>query len=136
MLDEAWTAPGTSPLRAQVVRNLARGLKGELEALGGIEGEAAADLLADGALRAADVANLAASSLEDLLEGSVADAVAATHLAAGASRALSALAEAVAVANPGGDHTEYALKDIRSARWRARFAVRQTEEFEEAREQK
>lgn len=134
MLDEAWTAPGTSPLRAEVVRNLARGLKGDLEAPGGIEGEVAADLLVDGALRAADVANLAASSLEDLPEESV--TVAAAHLAAGASRALCALARPAIESELDGDHAEYALKDIRSAGWRSRFAVRQTEEFEEAREQK
>ena len=118
------------PLRARVVRELAQSLKEELEALGGraADDAARADALVEAALRAADVANLAASSLADLSGESAAEAVAAAHLAAGTAQALVALAEAGA-SDLDGDHAGYVLKDARSAAWRARFAVRLADEF-------
>ena len=117
------------PLRVGVVRELAQSLKEELEALGRHPGDAArADALVEAALRAADVANLAASSLADLSGEGAAKAVAAAHLAAGTARALCALIEAGA-SKLDGDRAEYTLKDARSAAWRARFAVRLTDEF-------
>ena len=118
------------PLRARVVRELAQSLREELEALGGhAAGEVArADALVEAALRAADVANLAASSLADLSGESAAEAVAAAHLAAGTAQALVALAEAGA-SDLDGDRAGYVLKDARSAAWRARFAVRLVDEF-------
>lgn len=127
LLEEAW-AHASDPQRAEVVRELARSLGDEIEALAtGPAGEAApADARFEAALRAADVANLAASSLADLSGKGVAAAVAAAHLAAGAARALCAQAEASRL---DGGHAEYAIKDARSATWRARFAVRQTDEF-------
>ena len=129
LLEASWrTAPGDT-LRAGVVRELAQSLGNELEAIVGHAGDAApADALVEAALRAADVANLAASSLADLSGESAAEAVAAAHLAAGAARALVALAEAGA-SDLDGDRAEYVLKDARSAAWRARFAVRLTDEF-------
>ena len=128
LLEEAW-ANASDPLRSEVVRELARSLGEEIEALTGPAHRVApADARVEAALRAADVANLAASSLADLSGEGAAKAVAAAHLAAGAARALCALAEAD-VSDLDGDHARYALKDVRSAAWRARFAVRQTDEF-------
>ena len=126
LLEEAW-ASASDPLRAEVVRELARSLGEEIEALAGPAGRTSpSDARFEAALRAADVANLAASSLADLPDEDVARAVAAACLAAGAARALVALAEASQL---DGDHERYALKDAGSATWRARFAVRQTDEF-------
>jgi hypothetical protein len=126
LLEEAW-ANASDPLRAEVVRELARSLGEEIEALADPANTiSSADARFEAALRAADVANLAASSLADLSDEDVSGAVAAALLAAGAARALVALAEASHLA---GDHARYALKDARSATWRARFAVRQTDEF-------
>ena len=128
LLEEAW-ANASDPLRAEVVRELARSLGEEIEALASPASEAApADARFEAALRAADVANLAASSLADLSGEDAVRAVAAACLAAGAARALVALAEAEA-SRLDGDHARYALKDARSAAWRARFALRQTDEF-------
>ena len=129
LLGEAWSSPGTGSisLRARVTQDLARGLRAELEALAGAtEATSPTDVGLEGALRAADVANLAAASLDELPEENARTAVAATHLAAGAARALSAL---VGGSGPGGEHTDYALKDARGAGWRAGLAARQADEF-------
>ena len=128
LLAEAWSLPGSDdlPLRAGVTHELARGLRADLEALAGAsDGPPAADTTVEGALRAADVANLAAASLAELPEANVRKAAAAAHLAAGAARALSAL---VAGTQAGGGRAEYALKDARSAAWRAGLAARQADE--------
>ena len=125
-------APGSGDaLRLEVVRMLARDLKEELEALTTlVNGETSAARVegVEGALRAADAANLAACTVPELLEGRVLEAAAAAHLAAGAARALGVLVETNA-----GDaheyHTPYALKDARSAVWRAHLAARQVDEF-------
>ena len=127
LLEEAW-ASASDPLRAEVIRELARSLGDELGALAGHASRTSPDARFEAALRAADVANLAASSLADLSDEDVSRAVAAACLAAGAARALVALAEAEA-SQLDGDHARYALKDAGSAAWRARFAVRQTDEF-------
>jgi hypothetical protein len=127
LLEVAWSS-ASDPLRAEVVRELARSLGEEIEALAGPAGRTSSDARFEAALRAADVANLAASSLADLPDEDVSRAVAAAHLAAGAARALVGLAEAEA-SQLDGDHARYALKDAGSAAWRARFAVRQTDEF-------
>lgn len=126
LLAEAWSpAPETPPTRASVTRELALTLRADLEALtGGQDDPLPWNVVVEGALRAADVANLAAASLLDLSGTSVHDAVAATHLAAGASKALCAL-----VGGEGAEgRTEYALKDARSAAWRAGLAARQADE--------
>ena len=127
LLEEAWPS-ASDPLRAEVIRELARSLGDELGVLAGHARRTSPVARFVAALRAADVANLAASSLADLPGKDVSRAVAAACLAAGAARALVALAEAEA-SRLDGDHARYALKDARSAAWRARFAVRQTDEF-------
>ena len=129
LLEEAWSLsrPEAPSLRARVTRELARSLRTELEALAGaVEGPHPLDAGLEGALRAADVANLAASSLDELSEGNARTAAAAAHLAAGAARAICAL---VGGAGPGGERAEYALKDARGALWRAGLAARQADEF-------
>lgn len=99
----------------------------ELEALAGPADDISpVDAGSEAALRAADVANLAASSLANLQSEDVPRAVAAAHLAAGAAQALGALAGTTRL---DGDRARYALKDARSAAWRARFAIKQTDEF-------
>jgi hypothetical protein len=131
LLDEA-CAPGSgAPLRLEVVQTLARNLKGELEVLVALADEktgATGVEAVEGALRAAEVANLAACTVPELAEARVPEATAAAHLAVGAARALSAFVEAGA-----GDAHEYhaqnALKDVRGAAWRARLAARQVDEF-------
>lgn len=127
LLEEAWSLLDPPSLRATVTRELARGLRAELEALADtVDGPSPADVELEGALRAADVANLAAASLGELPEENARTAVAATHLAAGAARALRAL---IGEAGPRGERAEYVLKDARGAAWRAGLAARQADEF-------
>lgn len=130
---ESACAPGPSgdALRLEVVRGLARDLKRELEVLAARRATGAAALVesVEGALRAADVANLAASALAELPEARVPKAAAAAHLAAGATRALGALARTVAEDPEEEDRAPSALREARGADWRARLAVRQVDEF-------
>jgi len=81
----------------------------------------------EGALRAAVVANLAASTLAELPGARALEAAASAHLAAGAARALHALAEAGAARMPG-ERGRSALADARGVAWRARLAARQVDE--------
>ena len=102
-------------------------MRAELEALAGAaDGPSSVDVRVEGALRAADVASLAAASLDDLPEENARTAAAAAHLAAGAARALGAL---VGEARMAGERAEYVLKDVRGAAWRAGLAARQADEF-------
>jgi hypothetical protein len=120
-------APGAGdPLRLEVIRTLAWDLSEELEALAGLTDDEA--IAVEGALRAVDVANLAACTVPELLEAGASQAAAATYLAAGAVRALCTLAEA-GVGDARGEYEQNILKDARGAAWRARFAVRQVDEF-------
>jgi hypothetical protein len=125
-------APGSGdPLRLEVVRGLAKDLKGELEALAVlVEREADTAYIEgiEGALRASEVANLAACAVPELLEPHALEATAATHLATGAVRALDALIEADSE-GATGDREQNALRDVRSAVWRARLAARQVGAF-------
>ena len=118
-------------MRLEVVRTLARGLKEELEALTALTnagtGAAWAEEI-EGALRAADVANLAACTVPELLKPRVPKAAAAAQLAAGAARALGALIE-VGVGEAQGYYAQNVLKDARGAAWRARLAARQVDEL-------
>ena len=127
LLKEAWStrSEAASP-RAGVTRDLALDLRVDLEVLaGGHDNSSSVDAIVEGALRAADLANLGAASLPDLPETDARRAAAAVHLAAGAARSLCAL---VGKAGVGVERTEYALKDARSAAWRAGLAARQADE--------
>jgi hypothetical protein len=125
-------APGSEDsLRIEVVRTLARDLKVELETLAALaDGETGAPQVevVEGALRAADVANLAACAVPEFPEACLPEAAAAAHLAAGAARALGAFAE-TSTEDSRECHAPYALRDIRGAVWRARLATRQVDEF-------
>ena len=123
---EAACAPGAGdPLRLDVVRTLARDLARELESLVAIADWTS---VIEGALRAADVANLAACTAPELMELHAPQAVASTHLASGAARALCTFARA-SIGEVSGEHAQNALKDIRGAVWRARLAANQVDEF-------
>lgn len=117
----------------ELVRDLAEDLRLSLEALSRIpEGEASPYLLAEGALRCADLANLAACNTPELPEEKRAEGAAAVHLAAGAARALGLLAESGTAALEETP-AEYVRRDARSTGWRAALAIRQVEEFLETR---
>jgi hypothetical protein len=106
-------------LQAETVRDLAEGLGSRLRAFS----EAGSlDPLVEAALACADLATLAACNAGALPDGPT--AVAAAHVAAGAARALAALGEA-GIGDPEGTHAENALRDLRSAGWKADLAVRQ-----------
>ncbi len=132
LLEEA-CAPGSGdPLQHEVVRTLARDLAEELEALSDLDDDAMATV--EGALRAADVANLAACTAPELLETAASRAAAAAYLAAGAVRALGILTDAGvgdAHEEPHGEYEQNLSKDARGAVWRAQLAVRQVDEFVE-----
>ncbi len=122
-----------SSAQLEVVRELAEDLRLLLAALPpATEGEASPHLLAEGALRCADLANLAACNTPELPEEKRAEGAAAVHLAAGAARALGLLAESGTAALEETP-AEYVRRDARSAGWRAALAIRQVEEFLEAR---
>ncbi len=128
LLENACSSGSEDALRREVIRDLARDLKGELEVLAArAEETTSAVEVVEGALRAADVANLAASALPELSRAHTLEAAAATHLAAGAARALSALATAKDL--PDTEHARNALKDVRGAAWRARLASGQVDEL-------
>ena len=103
-------------LQAETVRGLAEDLE---RGLSSPPGAGTADSLVEAALACADLATLAACNV---VGGP--SAVAATHLAAGAARALAALAEAE-IGAAGGAYAENASRDLRSAAWKADLAVRQ-----------
>ena len=116
-------------MRLEIIRTLARDLAEELEALSALDDEAVA---VEGALRAADLANLAACTAPELLEAGAPRAAAAAYLAAGSVRALGALAGAGNTrGEPYGEHEQNLFIDVRGAVWRAQLAVRQVDEFME-----
>ena len=129
LLEEACVPGPGDPLRLEVVRTLARDLAEELEALAVLND---ATTTVEGALRAADVANLAACTAPELLETAATRAAAAAYLAAGAVRALGILADgAVSDAHEKthGEYEQNLSKDAWGAVWRAQLAVRQVDEF-------
>lgn len=120
-------------VQIEVVRDLAEELKLSLETLSRTPGsDASPYFLAEGALRCADLANLAACNAPELPDGRQAEAAACVHLAAGTARAMGLLAETGAAALDE-DSAENVRRDARSAGWRAALAIRQVEEFLEAR---
>jgi hypothetical protein len=132
LLEEACAPESGDPLRLEVVRTLARDLAEELEALSALDADVTATV--EGALRAADVANLAACTAPALLETTATRAAAAAYLAAGAVRALGILADTGVgdvLEEPHGEYEQNLSKDARGAVWRAQLAVRQVDEFME-----
>ena len=114
-------ASGGPPLRLEVVRDLATETERELDALAR-SAAPAPDLLAEAALRCADLATLAACNADAGLP----EAGAVVHLAAGAARALRLLVEAESDRLEKG-HAENVLRDARGVGWRVDLAVRQIE---------
>lgn len=117
-----------SSLQLEVVRDLAGDLESFLEETSRSEArdDPPSDLLAETALRCADLANLAACNVSQLPEGERSGAIASIHLAAGAVKAC----EALTGNGTGGTVTsndESVLRDIRSAGWRTDLAVRQVD---------
>lgn len=108
-------------LHAGTVRGLAGDLRRGLHALSGV---GTTGSLVETALACADLATLAACNVADLPDGSEPSVVAATYLAAGAARALAALAEAE-IGTPEDAYAENSLRDLRSAVWKADLAVKQ-----------
>jgi hypothetical protein len=117
-------------LQLEVVRDLAEDLKDHFDSLAqtGTKDAGTADLLAEAALRCADLANLAACNLPELSETAAPQAAAAIHLSTGAARALSLLAESEAK-DLENTHSDNVLRDARGARWRTDLATRQVDEF-------
>jgi len=109
----AWTVRG-------LAEDLGRGLRP-------LSGAGTADALVEAALACADLATLAACNVAALPDRAGPSAAAATHLAAGAARALAALGEAE-IEDPDEAYAGNALRDLRSAGWKAGLAVRQLEE--------
>lgn len=122
---------GADDRRMELVRELARDIKDQLEALARLTTpEPPPNLMAEAALRCADLANLAACNLDGLPTPDAARAGAGVHLAAGAVQALRLLSE-----GNTGDFSEThpaTLRDTRGAGWRVDLAVRQVEEFLQA----
>lgn len=120
---------GESP-RLEIVRDLAGDLKSSLqETYQPGKQDVTPDLLAEAALRCADLANLAACNVSHLNEEHKPKATAAVHLAAGTTKALGELAGATAAGLP---YSGNILKDARSAGWRVDLAVRQVKELVKA----
>lgn len=132
LLAKACSEAGGSgnPLHVQTVGVLAGDLERELDALAHLDGDGdlAPDLLAEAALRCADLAGLAACNVEDLPADGVPQASSSVHLAAGAARALRAVIEAM-IGDPEDTRAANAVRDARGAVWRADLAVRQMEEL-------
>lgn len=119
-------------LQLEVVRDLALDLRRQLGALASLALEGAApEILAEAALRCADLANLAVCNASELPPEGAPRALAAARLAAGAVRDLHSLVEAGS-GGAGEEYLENVLRDVRSAAWRAEFAARQADEFADA----
>ena len=110
----------------EVVRDLAGDLKsspGETDELT-TRSVSPLELLAEAALRCADLANLSACNVSQFPEEYRPLVVAAVHLASGTIKALNVLAEAEA-GGAGLPTTADVSRDLRSAGWRADLAIRQ-----------
>jgi hypothetical protein len=108
-------------VHAATVRDLAVDLGGVLHSLGA---SGTPDSAVEAAIACADLATLAACNVSAIPDGSKPGAVAAAHLAAGTARALAALVEA-GIGDEDGAYAENALRDVRSAGWKADLAVGQ-----------
>jgi hypothetical protein len=128
LLEEACrpTVGSANSLQLEVVRDLAQDIGQQLDVLAGLDN--APDVLAEAALRCADLANLAACNVSELPSQEAPRAIEAARLAAGAVRDLRSLAEAES-GDPDEEHVGNLLRDVRGAAWRAEFAARQVEEL-------
>lgn len=132
LLADACRMAPEEDLRARTVEDLALDLGRRLRAARGThEDEGRLDPLVEAAQACGDLATLGACNVSGLPAGARPLAAAATHLAAGTARALQILAEAEADdpdtprdATRDG-HAANALRDVRSAGWKADLAVRQ-----------
>jgi hypothetical protein len=110
-----------------VVRDLAIDLGRHLDALSGLAREdAAPDVLTEAAVCCADLANLAACNASDLPPDDALRATEATRLAAGVVYSMVPIVESGS-GDLDAEHAENLLRDVRSAGWRAGFAVRLVE---------
>lgn len=114
-------AAGRASLRLEVVRGLALGIERELDAVA--RSDAIPDLLAEAALRCADLATLAACNAGPALP----EAGTVVQRAAEAAWALRSLAEAGS-SRLEKEHAENLLRDARGVDWRVDLAARQVEE--------
>jgi hypothetical protein len=122
LLVDACRPHSDDSLRLEVVKDLALDLGRRLEILA--EEDFAADSLIEATLACADLATLAACNHTALPDDAKPLAAAATHLAAGATRALNSLVES-STGTLDEAHAENTLRDARSAGWRADLAVSQ-----------
>jgi hypothetical protein len=127
LLEEACRSESADSLRFAVVRDLALDIERGLDALARSEDAAEPDLLAEAALRCADLANLAACNAPELPPDEAPRAIAAARLAAGAVRDLRPLVEAGS-GDLEAEHAGNLIRDVRSAAWRAEFAARLVDE--------
>lgn len=113
-------------LYLESVADLARDLGGDLDSLAQPPNASSQAALVSAALRAADLATLAACALPELQPHSPEyyRVAASAHAASGAARSL-ALEHRALGANNGEDYAAY---DLRGAEWRASLAARQTDE--------
>jgi hypothetical protein len=132
LLEEACrsTPEVAGSLQLTVVRDLALDIKRELDALARFAGEdaTAPDVLTEAALRCADLANLAACNAPELPPDAAPRAATAARLAAGAVHDLRSLVEPNS-RDLNEEHAENLSRDVRSAAWRAEFAVRLVDRF-------
>ncbi len=124
LLEEACRPGSASSLQLEVVRELALDLRRQLDALA--REAAAPDVLAEAALRCADLANLAACNVPQVPPDVAPRAVTAARLAAGAVHDLRSLVEAHS-GDLDEEHAGNLLRDARGAAWRAEFAARQVD---------
>ena len=125
ILEEACRSSPADSLQLRVVRDLALDIGRQLDALAGLD--AAPDVLAEAALRCADLANLAACNVAQLPPDAAPRAAMAARVAAGAVRDLRSLVETDSGAQRDEEHAANLLRDVRGAAWRAEFAARQVE---------
>lgn len=108
------------------VADLARSLGDDLNSLAQPTNASSSAALVSAALRAADLATLAACALPELPPHSPEyhRVAASAHAASGAARSLALEHRALGASN----EEDYAAYDLRGAEWRASLAARQTDE--------
>lgn len=131
ILEAAFTQDEGRPTdqRIRLVRDLAKDIKDQLEVLAhSAASKQSPDLMAEAALRCADLANLAACNL-DALPAKPPQAAAGVYLAAGTIKALRLLAQG---SGELPESNKAALRDLRGAEWRVDLAVQKVEELLES----